>query len=271
LCAQNATSSTALKKIEDEIAATAGKLGNFSIFKSLKEEEIRDIVTHFRIKTYPKGEIILKKGEPGIKLFIILSGEVEVVGDYDVVIAALGKGDVFGEMSLLSGNPVNSTIRVSHAAKIMCMNGNHFRIMVNRFPSIQMYFARLLVDRLAKSNIERTQQLAKGMAGSFSEISPPELFQALNMAQKTGKLILNLAEGRAMISFRDGDVIWAQYNDITGIDAFFEIVKQVRGNFKFDPSLPKEQADAPVLGDFMYLLMEGLNRLDQETIRVSGR
>jgi CRP/FNR family transcriptional regulator, cyclic AMP receptor protein len=164
-----------------------------------------------------------------------------VVGDYDVVIATLEKGDIFGEMSLLSGNPVNSTIRISQSAKIMCMNGNHFRLMLNRFPSIQMYFDKLLVDRLAKSNIERTHQLAKGMAGSFT------------------------------ISFRDGDVVWAEYNDITGIDAFFEIVKQVRENFKFDPLLPKDQEQAPVLGDFMYLLMEGLNRLDQESIRAGNR
>ncbi len=269
--AETSFSKTALKKIEDEIAAAAGNLRNFSIFKSLNEDEIKDIITHFRIKTYPKGEVVLKKGEPGIKLFIILSGQVEVVGDFDVVIATLGQGDVFGEMSLLSGNPVNSTIRVSQTAKIMCMNGNHFRMMLHRFPSIQMYFSKLLVDRLAKSNVERTHQLAKGMAGSFSEISPPELFQALNMAQKTGKLILNLANGRAMISFRDGDVVWAEYNELTGADAFFEIVKQVRGNFKFDPALPKDQEKAPVLGDFMYLLMEGLNRLDQESFRASGR
>ncbi|MCU0599310.1 MAG: cyclic nucleotide-binding domain-containing protein [Desulfobacterales bacterium] len=271
LCANKAYPKANLKKIEDEITAAAGKLSNLSIFKTLGEDEIRDIVTHFRIKAHPKGEIILKKGEPGIKLFIILSGEVEVVGDYDVVIATLGKGDIFGEMSLLSGNPVNSTIRVSQNSKIMCMNGNHFRMMLNRFPSIQMYFARLLVDRLAKSNIERIHHLSKGMTGSFSEISPPELFQALNMAQKTGILILYLSDGRAMISFRNGDVVWAEYNDRTGIDAFFEIVKQVRGNFKFDPALPKEQAEAPVLGDFMYLLMEGLNRLDEESIRASKR
>jgi CRP/FNR family transcriptional regulator, cyclic AMP receptor protein len=271
LCSDNAPSSAVLKKIEDEITAAAGKLSNFSMFKTLQEDEIREIVTHFRIKAYPKGELLLKKGEPGIKLFIILSGEVEVVGDFDVVIATLGKGDIFGEMSLLSGNPVNSTIRVSKNAKIMCMNGNHFRIMLNRFPSIQMFFARLLVDRLAKSNMERTHQLSRGMTGSLSEIPPPELFQALNMAQKTGNLILHLTGGKAAIYFRDGDVVWAEYNNLTGIDAFFEIVKQVTGNFKFDPSLPKEQAEAPVLGDFMYLLMEGLNRLDQEMIRASGR
>ena len=270
-CTDKVPSSAALKKIEDEITALAGKLSNFSIFQTLREDDIREIVSHFRVKGYSKGEIVLKKGEPGVKLFIILSGEVDIIGDYDVTIATLGKGEIFGEMSLLSGNPVNSTVKVAKNAKIMCMNGNHFRMMLNRFPSIQMYFARLLVDRLAKANVERIQQLAKGMAGSFSEITPAELFQALNMAQKTGKLILHLSDGKAMISFRDGDVVWAEYNDTTGIDAFFEIVKQVRGNFKFDPSLPQEQKDAPVLGDFMYLLMEGLSRLDEETIRANRR
>jgi len=90
------------------------------------------------------------------------------------------------------------------------------------------------------------------------------------MAQKTGELTLYLSEGRATISFRDGDVIFAQYADKKGTDAFFDIVKQVRGNFKFDPALPHEQKEAPVLGDFMYLLMEGLNRLDEESIRAGS-
>jgi CRP/FNR family cyclic AMP-dependent transcriptional regulator len=264
-------SKTALKKIEEEIEAISGKLSNFSIFKSLSEPDIKEIVSFFRIKQFSKDEIVLKKGDPGVKLYILLSGQVEVLGDYDVNIAMLGKGEIFGEMSLLSGNPVNSTIKVIEDAKIMFMNGNHFRMMLNRFPSLQMYFARLLVDRLAKSNEERSMQLASGMAGNFSEISPAELFQTLNMTEKTGVLNLYLADGSARISFRNGDIISAGYNKITGKEAFFEIVKQVRGNFKFEPDLPKEEKEAPVLGDFMFLLIEGLNRLDEESFRAGCR
>jgi CRP/FNR family transcriptional regulator, cyclic AMP receptor protein len=260
-------SAQAKMKMEHEIAAIAGKLSNFSIFKSLSDADIKEIISHFRIQQFSKGESVLKKGEPGVKLFIILSGQVEIIGDYGVSIATLGKGDVFGEMSLLSGRPVNSTVRVLDDARIMFMNGNHFRMMLNRFPALQMYFARLMVDRLARSNEERAQHFASGIAGNFSEITPAELFQTLNMTEKTGVLNLNLADGRARLSFRAGDVVTAEYMSLKGVDAFYEIVKQVRGNFKFEPDLPGEEKEAPVLGDFMYLLMEALNRVDQESFR----
>ncbi len=256
-----------LKQIEEEINALCGKLGNFSIFKSLREPEIKEIVSFFRVNRYLKNDTILKKGDPGVSLYIILSGSVEVIGDYGARITTLGKGEIFGEMSLLSGNPVNSTIRVVEDAKIMFMNGTHFRMMLNRFPALQMYFAKLLVDRLSESNKERSRQLAAGMAGNFSEISPPELFQTLNMTEKTGVLRLYLAEGQARIAFRKGDIIIAEYHHLFGREAFFEIVKQVRGNFAFDPKLSQEEQEAPVLGEFMFLLIEGLNRIDEESFR----
>lgn len=260
-------SAEAAVKMEREVAAIAGKLSNFSIFKSLSDADIKEIVSHFRIQRFSQGELVLKKGEPGVKLFIILSGRVEIIGDYGVSIATLEKGDVFGEMSLLSGRPVNSTVRVMEDARIMFMNGNHFRMMLNRFPALQMYFARLMVDRLARANEERAQHFASGIVGNFSEITPAELFQTLNMTEKTGVLNLNLADGRARLSFRGGDVVTAEYMHFQGVDAFFEIVKQVHGNFKFEPDLPSNEKEAPVLGDFMYLLMEALSRVDQESFR----
>jgi CRP/FNR family transcriptional regulator, cyclic AMP receptor protein len=264
---ETARTAQAKMKTEQEIAAIAGKLSNFSIFKSLSDADVREIVSHFSIQHFPKGETVLKKGDPGVKLFILLSGRVEIIGDYGVCIAVLGKGDVFGEMSLLSGRPVNSTVRVLDDARIMFMNGNHFRMMLNRFPALQMYFARLMVDRLARANEERAQQYASGIVGNFSEITPAELFQTLNMTEKTGVLNLHLTDGSARLSFRRGDVVTAEYHHMKGVEAFFEIVKQVRGNFKFEPELPNEEKDAPVLGDFMYLLLEALNRVDQESFR----
>ena len=257
------------KKRDREIAALAGELKSFSIFKTLSKTEIKNIVSHFRIRQFPKDEVILRKGEPGVKLFIILSGKIDVIGDYGTTIATLERGEVFGEMSLLSGNPVSMKIKVTDDAKIMYVHGNYFRIILNRFPSLQMYFVRLLAQRLAKSNVERSRQIASGMAGNLAEITPTELLQTLNMTQKTGVLNLNLSSGKARISLREGELIKVEYNKLTGADAFFEILKQIRGSFKFKPGLTEEEMDAPELGDFMFLLMEGLNRMDEESFQNS--
>jgi CRP/FNR family transcriptional regulator, cyclic AMP receptor protein len=256
----------AIAKREREYAAVAKELKHFPIFKKLSELQIKDIVSYFRFKQFTKGQHILTKNEPGVKLYIILSGRIEVLGDHGVSIADLIRGDVFGEMSLLTGNPVSSTVRAAEKSKIMYVNGNYFRVILNRFPVLQMYFAQILVERLAKSNNERARQFSKGMAGSLSEITPAELVQTLNTTQKTGVLNLNLSKGNARISVREGEIVKASYNSSTGEAAFFEILKEDSGSFKFEPGLTGAEMRAEKIGDFMYLLMEGLHRMDEDSI-----
>ncbi len=254
---------SAVAKRQKEYAIVAKELKNFPIFSKLTESQIKDIVSYFRFKQFAKGQIILNKNEPGVKLYIILSGKVEVLGDYEVCIAHLTRGDVFGEMSLLTGNPVSSTVRAADKSKIMYVNGNYFRIILNRFPVLQTYFAQLLVERLAKSNTERALQFSKGMAGNLSEITPAELLQTLNTTQKTGVLHLHLSKGNAKIFIRDGEIVKAQYNALSGEPAFFAVIKEENGAFKFEPGLPHAELTAKKIGEFMYLMMEGLSRVDE--------
>jgi len=178
-----------------ELSAMSEELNNFSIFKTLSDHEVKEIVSFFKIQNFKKGQIILRKGDRGDKLFVIISGEVDIIGDYGITIAKLGRGEIFGEMSLLTGNPVSTKVKVIEDTKTMCMSGNHFRMILSRFSPLQMYFTRLLVRRLAKSNIERSKQISSGMSGNLTEISVTELMQALNMTQKTGILSVSSQKG----------------------------------------------------------------------------
>lgn len=259
------TATPAAPQIDTELSAMSEELNNFSIFKTLSDHEVEEIVSYFKIKEFKKGQIILRKGDRGENLFIILSGEVEIIGDYGIPIAKLGRGEIFGEMSLLTGNPVSTKVKVVEDTKTMCMSGNYFRMILSRFSPLQMYFTRLLARRLAKSNIEKSKQFSSGMSGNLSEITSTELLQALNMTQKTGVLKLNFPKGDARISILEGNVVHAAFLEMTGEDAFFEIVKQKRGNFKFKPGLPPNEMNAEKIADFMYLIMEAMNRFDEET------
>lgn len=250
-------------KIDREMAALAEELTNFSIFKTLRDTELKEIIPYFKIREFKKGQIILRKGDRGENLFVILNGEVEIIGDYGVAIAKLGRGEIFGEMSLLTGNPVSTKVKVIENTKTLSMSGNYFRMVLNRFSPLQMYFTRLLARRLAQSNIERSRQIASGMSGNLSEISATELMQALNMTQKTGVLTLNFPKGDAQIFVRGGDIIHAEFQETKGETAFFEILTQKRGNFKFNPGLPPNEMNAPKMADFMYLMMEAMNRIDE--------
>ncbi len=258
----------AAKREDSDLSSTANLLRNFSIFQALEEHHIKSLVAFLKLKEFGKGETVIKKGEPGVNLFIIVSGKVEVVGDDGLTITFLGKGEVFGEMSLLSGDPVGATIKVVDTSKVLCISGKDLRKMLLKIPSLQMYFTRLLARRLAQTNIIRSEEFASGMVGKLSEMPPTEIFQTLHQNQKSGILSLQLPKGTAEVFFREGGLIRAKYGRKEGTDAFFALLREGEGRFKFIPGLPPEEKESPELGDFMWLLMEGLNQIDEEEATV---
>jgi hypothetical protein len=175
----------------------------------------------------------------------------------------LRNGEVFGEMSLISGDPVGATIKVIEPTTVLYIRGQDFLRVLNRFPSLQMYFARLLSRRLAKSNVMISKEFSSGMTGTLSQMPPVELFQTLNYNQKTGLLKLHLSNGPASIFFKSGGIIKAEYGRKKGKSAFFSVLGEKEGRFHFVPQLPDQNINYPEIGMFMELLIEGLRKLDE--------
>jgi predicted Zn finger-like uncharacterized protein len=246
------------------VGAVINLLSTFPIFKNLGEEEIRDIVTFLRLNKFEEDDVILRKGEPGRNLFIIVSGKVEVLSEDGMSIAFMGAGEVFGEMSLLSGDPVGATIKVVEPTTVLFIGAKDFKKVLNEVPSLQLNFTRLLARRMAEINLARSEEFASGMTGKLSEMPPAELFQTLNVNQKTGVLTLKLPRESAYLSFREGELINARYRNKEGQEAFFELLKIKEGRFKFIPGLSPEEMELPEVGDFMHLLMEGLRKIDED-------
>lgn len=250
-------------KKKTDLAGIVNKLREFEVFEFLDKPDVEHVISFLKLKKYGKSDIVIRKGEPGRHLFIIVSGRVEVLEENSVSIATLGPGEVFGEMSLLSGNPVGATIRVVEPARILFINRRNFKQILNKFPAFQMYFSRLLVQRLSVTNTVRAEESSSGMTGGLSEMLPSEIFQSLNSNQKTGMIDMDLSRGSARVSFRDGEVVHASYDKLEGKSAFFEILKEKEGRFNFKPLLPDEHKLDEPLGDFMWLLMEGVRVTDE--------
>jgi signal-transduction protein with cAMP-binding, CBS, and nucleotidyltransferase domain len=60
-----------------EIAASL--LNNFSIFQSLDEENLKQLISLLKINKYPQDTVIIQEGAPADNLYIILSGVVDVL------------------------------------------------------------------------------------------------------------------------------------------------------------------------------------------------
>ena len=251
--------------LSDNLEIATSLLGNFSIFRSLDEYNLRDIISLLKLKKFPKGAIIIKKGDQAKNLFIILSGAVDVLDDNGGRLSTLRKGEVFGEMSLISGDAVGATIKVAEDATIVFFEGQDFKGVLNKFSSVQTYLTRILAKRLADSNVLRAEEIASGMTGQLSELSIIELLQALNLSQKTGVLMLTLSRGLARLYMRDGNLVFADYNKQQGMQALYGALKESEGRFKFDPILPAEHSSTPAMGPMMEILLEMSRRIDEKS------
>jgi hypothetical protein len=145
--------------LSDELSSMMHLVSSFAFFKSIDQNSLDKVVQFFRLKTFAPGDIIIRKGEIGGNFFIIASGSVNVLNEGGIAISTLSKGDVFGEMSLISGNPVGAKIKVAETATIVSLNEKNFKKVLNQSPSVQMYLARVLAKRLADSNLMRSDEI----------------------------------------------------------------------------------------------------------------
>ena len=166
-------------------------------------------------------------------------------------------------MSLISGDAVGATIKVAEPSSIAFIQQNDFNQIFNQFSSIQTYLTRMLAKRLARSNIMRAEQITSGMTGQLSELSVMELLQALNLSQKSGVLNLTLAAGSAELFLKEGNLVKARYNDMKDRDAIYAVVREKEGRFNFDPKLPDEFKDTPIIGSMMEILLDASRIIDE--------
>ena len=82
-------------------------LHSIPVFNELTKKDLSSVIKIIHNRTYVAGEYIFYKGDPGIGLYIIRNGEVEIqrentTGDIKIL-ASYGKGDFFGELALVDG------------------------------------------------------------------------------------------------------------------------------------------------------------------------
>ncbi len=253
-----------LKKQDENLAPVLNRISKFSFFRNISPKNLSEVLQTAQLREYKKDEIVLRKGEPGKNLYIVITGQVNVLNETGISISSLGEGEVFGEMSLICDQEVGSTIQAVDGVQVLSIHRKNFQFIMDKYPSLHRYFNRLLAKRLARSNQIRSDEYASGMIGKLEEIPPEALFQTLHANAKTGILtITEVPDGTARFSMRQGSLIKASYAGLKGKHAFFKILRQKKGRFKFNPGLSSDDFDAPEIGYFMKLLMEGLQHMDE--------
>ncbi len=119
----------------------------------------------------------------------------------------------------------------------------------------------------AKSNTpsaKENETLKSGMRGNLNTFSTTEVFQALNLSEKSGIVRFEFLTGPGFAVFRDGEFIRASYQKDKGLPAIFAMLAEQEGSFLFEAGLADEDKSRDQLGNFMMILMEGMRKVDEE-------
>jgi CRP-like cAMP-binding protein len=104
----------------------------------------------FPLVTLKPGEVIFDKGDKGDKMYVIRSGEVQILIDGNIV-ETLASGGIFGEMALIDGSPRAATARAKTECEVAPITEKTFLFLVHETPYFAIAVMRTLADRLRRS------------------------------------------------------------------------------------------------------------------------
>jgi SulP family sulfate permease len=146
-----------------KIAKQKLALKHLEIFKDLNEDQLAVVNHHVRPLHYEKSDVVFSEGDPGDKIYFILSGGVSVLASLsengrDRRLATFGEGVFFGDMALLEGRPRSATVRADSETDVLYMSVDDFQNLVANEPLIAskmlLGMARELSYRLRLTTIE---------------------------------------------------------------------------------------------------------------------
>ncbi len=123
-----------------------------AFFEGFSEAEVSEVLRACRIETFAHGTEILRQGEPSNGVYVLVTGQVQVIKNESPIVALAG-GDCVGEMGYLSEG--------ERTASVVCMSrvtALNIRAPVKEWASFPLQvrltkaFQRTLIDRLAKTS-----------------------------------------------------------------------------------------------------------------------
>lgn len=120
------------------------------LFAPLDDERKLGLRQLFGTEIHDKGDVLLQEGETSSALRVVLSGAVVVTrkdGLDELVLAELGPGQIFGEISMMQGKPVTATVTTRHKSVILCLTKDAFDNHVAEYPEVLSHIYQKAVER----------------------------------------------------------------------------------------------------------------------------
>ena len=197
-------------------------LKNVKLFAELSPDSLAKLGSCLKTAEFPPAEVIVREGAPGVSMYIIKSGLVEVrkkdpTTGIDFLVAQLTEGAAVGEMSLLTGKPRSATVTTVQPTVVFTLTRADFRNLLTQHPEISLGLARILAERLEDATRQVGIEYVNLFKGKFDPRVVGLLPQSLCLLHKV-----------VPISYVNNSVTLAMVNP-SNLLAFDDVRRYIKG------------------------------------------
>jgi small-conductance mechanosensitive channel len=144
------------------VAAREQLLSTVPLFAPLSEAERATIATRMTFAEFGDGETIVREGDAGHSMFVVKSGRVKVLLEESRrEVATLERGDYFGEMSMLTGDPRTASVVADGDAMVLEIDADVFRKLAEANPlAVEQVGVAVAARRAELNNVRASTRTA---------------------------------------------------------------------------------------------------------------
>lgn len=177
---------------------------NFNLFSNFDLQEVATISQYLSCYKFQDRQVLMKKGEIGNDLGIVLSGDVHII-DGEVLIATRKPGEIVGEMALIRSNTRMADVVAASAGELAVMSFTNIERIKNEHPRI----AVKLIVLLTESTLRKLQDTEKALQIERERLE----FLLENIFPKS--IVARLKQGQDLIA-ENFDEVTILFADIVG-------------------------------------------------------
>jgi len=126
----------------------AARLNGVPLFAGISPESMGRLVAVAGEQAFAPGTFIVRQGQVGTGLYVIVDGSVSVIRGADDVIATLGTGDFFGELSVIDQQPRNASVQAAEPTTVLALASWDLLNLLEHDPALSLNMIRGLVARV---------------------------------------------------------------------------------------------------------------------------
>ena len=148
-------------------------LARAGIFQGVDPDAVSALIADMETVTFPRGMTIFDEGEPGDRLYIIVSGKVKLArhapDGRENLLSVMGPSDMFGELSIFDPGPRTSSAVCVTEVTAATMDSTMLKAWIDNHPEISQQLLRVLARRLRRTNASLADLLFTDVPGRVAK------------------------------------------------------------------------------------------------------